>query len=99
MSLDKIKETLEELDLVSWARTIPPEHRIILLIVAWSMMEIADRKIYDSLVGELGVDTEDKIFGYFETCEQLGVDAQVLAAALNAIVLKFGKQLQIKDRS
>jgi len=98
MSFDEIMNSMYKMNLIEWAKTIPPDHRIIVLMLAWCMSECDTRKVYDSLFGRIETNYSLKD-DYEKSCRDLGVDPEVLAAPLLAIVIKFGKVLEAKERS
>jgi hypothetical protein len=98
MSFDEIMNSVNKMNLIEWAKTIPPEHRIIVLILAWCIYECDKRKVYDSLLGRLDTNYSAKD-DYEKSCRDLGVDPEVLSAPLLAIVIKFAKVLEAKERS
>jgi hypothetical protein len=98
MSFDEIMNSVNSMNLIEWAKTIPCEHRIIVLMLAWCIYECNKRRVYDSLLGRIDVNYSPKD-DYEKSCRDLGVDPEVLAAPLLAIVMKFGKVLEAKERS
>lgn len=99
MSFDNIMAEVNKIDLIEWARTIPPEHRVIVLMMSWVLFQCSERHVYDSLFGDVGVDAIAQKEDFEKSCRDLGIDPKVLSAPLLAIVRKFGKALESKDRN
>lgn len=99
MSFDNIMAEVSKMDLIEWARTIPPEHRVIILMMSWVLFQFSERRVYDSLFGDVGVDADAQKEDFEKSSRDLGIDPKVLSAPLLAIVRKFGKVLEAKDRS
>lgn len=99
MSFDSIMAEVGKMDLIQWARTIPPEHRVIVLMMSWVLFQCSEREVYASLFGDVGVDPVSQKEDFEKSCRDLGIDPAVLSAPLLAIVKKFGKVLEAKDRS
>jgi hypothetical protein len=93
---------MEKLDWNTWLKSLEPEDRVVVLIQAWSMKEIAKRKLYDKLLGSVIADnetSEDFETGFIDACSMANVDADFLILDLLAVVETRAVEIIVKELS